>query len=80
MTVPYERIHIVINPASGKDEPILNVLNDVFHQYGVDWESSIKKQFGDATRFARQAAVAGFDLFAGYGWDGSQHEIANGLV
>ena len=80
MTVPYERIHIVINPASGKDEPILNVLNDVFHQYGVDWEASITKKYGDATRFARQAAEAGFDLVAGYGGDGTQHEIANGIL
>ncbi|MBK7179758.1 MAG: hypothetical protein IPH82_21695 [Chloroflexi bacterium] len=35
---PYKKIHIVINPASGKNEPIINVLNDVFHQYDdVDW-------------------------------------------
>ena len=80
MTAPYERIHVVINPASGKDEPILNVLNDVFHQHGVDWEASITKQYGDATRFARQAAEAGFDLVAGYGGDGTQHEIANGIL
>ena len=28
MSVPYKRIHIVINPASGKDEPILSIIND----------------------------------------------------
>ncbi len=27
---PYHRVHVIINPASGRDEPILNVLNDVF--------------------------------------------------
>ena len=27
---PYKKIHVVINPASGKDEPILNTINDVF--------------------------------------------------
>ncbi len=32
MSAPYKRIHVVINPASGKDAPIINVLNDVFHQ------------------------------------------------
>ena len=38
---PYRRIHVVVNPASGKDEPVLNVLNDVFHRHGVDWDVSI---------------------------------------
>jgi YegS/Rv2252/BmrU family lipid kinase len=32
------------------------------------------------TAFARQAAEAGFDLVAGYGGDGTQHEIANGVM
>ncbi len=78
--VPYKKIHVVVNPAAGKDEPILNVLNDVFHQYGVDWSVSITKKFGDATEQARQAAEAGADLVAGYGGDGTQHEIANGIL
>ena len=32
-----KRIHVVINPASGQDEPILNVLNDVFRQNKGEW-------------------------------------------
>jgi YegS/Rv2252/BmrU family lipid kinase len=79
-TVPYPRIHVVINPVSGKDEPIINVLNAVFHQYNIEWDISITKQYGDATRFARQAAESGYDLVAGYGGDGTQHEIANGVM
>ena len=78
--LPYPRIHVVINPVSGKDQPIINVLNDVFHQYGVEWEISITKKFGDATEFARKAAESGFDLVVGYGGDGTQHEIANGVM
>lgn len=77
---PYKKIHVVVNPAAGKDEPILNVLNDVFRQYGVDWSVSITKKFGDATEQARQAAENGADLVAGYGGDGTQHEIANGIL
>jgi YegS/Rv2252/BmrU family lipid kinase len=79
-SIPYEKIHIVINPAAGKDEPILNVLNDVFGQYGVDWSVSVTKKYGDAATFARQAAQEGADLVAGYGGDGTQHEIANALL
>jgi YegS/Rv2252/BmrU family lipid kinase len=80
-TAPYKKIHIVINPASGKNEPILNVLNDVFHQYDdVEWTISVTKKFGDATQQAREAAENGADLVAGYGGDGTQHEIANGIL
>lgn len=78
--VPYRRIHVVINPAAGKDEPVINVLNRVFGKYNIDWEVSITRKYGDATQFARQAAADGFDLVAGYGGDGTQHEIANGLM
>ena len=78
---PYKKIHVVINPASGKDEPVLNVLNDVFHQHeDIEWTISITKKYGDATEQAREAAQGGADLVAGYGGDGTQHEIANGIL
>ena len=80
MTAAYKKIHVVINPASGKDEPILNVLNDVFHQHGVDWDISVTKKYGDATQQAREAIAGGADLVAGYGGDGTQHEIANAVL
>ena len=73
------RILVVINPAAGKDEPILNTINDVFTQHDIDWGVSVTRKFGDATEFARQAAEDGFDVVAGYGGDGTQHEIANGI-
>lgn len=77
----YKKIHVVVNPASGKNEPILNVLNDVFRQYeDVEWSISVTKKFGDATEQAREAAQGGADLVAGYGGDGTQHEIANGIL
>ncbi len=78
--VPYPRIFVVINPAAGKDEPILNVLNDVFNTYGIEWDAKVTHKYGDATELARQAAEAGYDLVCGYGGDGTQHEIANGVM
>jgi diacylglycerol kinase (ATP) len=80
MVLPYKRIHVVINPAAGHDEPILHTLNSVFRPAGVDWDISITHKFGDATRLAREAAAAGVDLVAGYGGDGTQMEVANGLL
>ena len=78
--IPYPRIHVVVNPASGKDQPILNTLNDVFVKYGVDWSISVTKKYGDATDQARAALDQGVDLVVGYGGDGTQHEIANAVL
>ena len=77
---PYRRVHVVINPASGKDEPILNVLNDVFRAHDVTWDVSITHGYGDATRQARTAIADGVDLVTGYGGDGTRHEIANAVL
>jgi len=76
MTPPYPRIHVVINPASGRDQPILNTLNDAFVKHGVDWSVSITKRYGDAEAQARQAFAEGADLVAAYGGDGTQHEVS----
>jgi YegS/Rv2252/BmrU family lipid kinase len=78
--VPYKKIHVVINPASGSDEAILNTVNDVFYQHGVDWTVSVTKKYGDATEQAKAAIAAGADLVTGYGGDGTQHEIANAVL
>ena len=80
MTLPYPKVHVVINPAAGQDEPILNVLNHVFHPAGVEWDISLTHRSGDATRLAAEAAAAGVDLVAAYGGDGTQMEVANGLL
>ncbi|MBE2223030.1 MAG: diacylglycerol kinase family lipid kinase [Anaerolineae bacterium] len=76
----YKKIKVIINPAAGKDEPIINTLNDVFYKYGIDWDVSLTHKFGDATELAHAAAVSGeYDLVTGYGGDGTQMEIANGM-
>jgi YegS/Rv2252/BmrU family lipid kinase len=80
MTLPYRKVHVVINPAAGHDEPILNVLNHVFHPAGVEWDISLTHKSGDATRLAAEAAASGVDLVAAYGGDGTQMEVANGLL
>ena len=80
MAIPYQRIHVVVNPASGKDEPILNAFNHVFGHYGVAWSVSVTHKYGDATEQARDAIANGVDLVAGYGGDGTQHEVANAVL
>jgi diacylglycerol kinase (ATP) len=80
MTAPYPYIHIVINPASGKNQPMLNIINDVCRSHGVQWDATVTHKFGDATLQAQTAIAAGVDLVAGYGGDGTQHEIANAIL
>jgi diacylglycerol kinase (ATP) len=80
MTLPFKRIMAIVNPAAGHDEPILNVLNDVFHPAGVEWDIRITHKSGDATRLAKEAVELGYELVAGYGGDGTQMEVANGLL
>ncbi len=76
----YKKIKVIINPAAGRDEPIINTLNDVFYQHEVEWDVSLTHKFGDATELAQAAAASGeYDLVTGYGGDGTQMEIANGM-
>ncbi|MFN8484195.1 MAG: diacylglycerol kinase family protein [Anaerolineae bacterium] len=77
---PYKRIHAIINPAAGQDEPVLSALNRVFQAADVEWEIHVTKQSGDAERFAREAVAAGADCVAVYGGDGTQMEAARGLT
>ena len=78
--MPFERVHVVINPAAGQEEPILSIINSVFRGAGVDYDVSITKAAGDATMQARQAAEGGADVVAAYGGDGTVAEVASGLI
>jgi hypothetical protein len=77
---PFKRVHIIINPASGKAEPILNILNNAFKDTDVQWDVFITKKDGDAKQFAQDAVAAGVDAVAVYGGDGTVTEAANGLA
>lgn len=74
-----KRIHIIVNPASGKPEPVLSTLNHVFREAGVDWDLSITKESSDARKFALAAVDAGVDVVGAYGGDGTVMEVAHAL-
>lgn len=80
MNAPYERIHIIINPASGGDEPILNTMNDIFNEYGVSWDVSITKALGDGAAHAKEAIAKGAQAILAYGGDGTQLDVAEGMI
>jgi YegS/Rv2252/BmrU family lipid kinase len=74
------RIKVIINPAAGKAEPILSVLNDVFGPAGIEWDVAITHKSGDGLTAAREAAGNGYDLIGAYGGDGSVAEVVSGLA
>ena len=76
----FKRVHVIVNPASGKDQPILHALNSVFHTAGIDWDIYVTKAGGDARRLATEAVQAGADAVAVYGGDGTVAEVAAGLL
>lgn len=73
-------IHVVVNPAAGRPQPVLYTLNSVFRRFNIRWEISVTQRSGDAQRFARQAARSGVDVVAAYGGDGTVMEVACGLI
>ncbi len=75
-----KRVRVIINPAAGQDEPVLGILNSVFHPAGVEWDVAITLKAGDAKRFAQQAVEEGIEVVAVYGGDGTVAEVASGLI
>lgn len=73
-------IHVIINPAAGKDESILPVIHASMKEAGIQWEASVTQGAGDAIRFARAAVKKGIDALAVYGGDGTIMEAVGGLV
>lgn len=76
----FGRVHIIINPASGADEPVLKPLNTALNELGIDWDITITRGPGDAEQAARKAVDDGADVLAVYGGDGTVLDASCGLV
>lgn len=72
------RVQVIVNPASGRDEAILGVLNEVFTGAGYQWDLTLTTADGDTAELARQAAE-GADVVAAYGGDDTVTAVAAGL-
>jgi diacylglycerol kinase (ATP) len=75
-----KNIHIIINPAAGKKEAILPVIDAAMKEAGIKWEALVTHAAGDATRFARTAVKEKVDALAVYGGDGTLTEAISGLI
>ena len=74
-----KKVQVIINPAAGQPDTILNKLNAVFHEAGIHWDVSITHESGDATRLAKEAIEAGADVVCAYGGDGTVMEVAHAV-
>ncbi len=75
-----KNIHVIINPASGKKESILPIINTSMKEAGIKWEALITHQAGDAIQFAKAAVKEGIGALAVYGGDGTLMEAISGLI
>src|SRR5262245_17328766 len=76
-----QRVHMIINPASDQDRPILHVENRVFARYKIEWDATFTHRSGDATQFARELAKRNdIEMLMCYGGDGTIRDVVNGLV
>lgn len=73
-------IHIIINPASGRTEPILSIVNAAMKEAGIHWDVSITQEKGDGLKLAKAAAKHGPDIVGVYGGDGTTMEVISGLM
>jgi diacylglycerol kinase (ATP) len=74
----YTNIHIIVNPASGKEEPILSYLNTIFLYTGIHWEVSVTTPDREAFDIAR-SLIGKTELIVIYGGDGSIAEVGRAL-
>lgn len=73
-------IRIIINPAAGKGESTLSVLNLSMKEAGIEWHASITHEAGEAIKFAKAAVKERVDALAVYGGDGTLMEAISGLM
>jgi diacylglycerol kinase (ATP) len=75
-----KNIHIIINPASGKSEPILPIINETLKDSRIQWDVSVTKKDGDCERLAREWAKKKVNAILVYGGDGTIMEAVRGML
>ncbi|WP_295651598.1 diacylglycerol kinase family protein [uncultured Mucilaginibacter sp.] len=72
----FKNVHVIINPATGKTEPVLSFLNDAFK--GIKWEATVITPGLDAFSITKKL-IGKTELIVVYGGDGSLSEVAGAL-
>ncbi len=72
-------VALIINPASGKDYPILSVVNRFFRKHKIEWNVLVTKKALDAEKFTRREVRKRVDAIVVFGGDGTVMEVAHGV-
>jgi YegS/Rv2252/BmrU family lipid kinase len=75
----FQRVHIIVNPASGQNGLNLPELNKVLKDLEIDWEMFVTRKGGEARERAQQAVAAGVDAIVVFGGDGTILEVASSM-
>lgn len=73
-----KHIHFIINPASGKEEPILSFINRIFEDLDIAWDVTVTRKNTDVQALAK-SLIGKTDIIAVYGGDGTLTEMAAAL-
>jgi diacylglycerol kinase (ATP) len=74
----FKNIHFIVNPASGKEEPILTYLQRAFYEKQITWNVTVTHSDADAFNTAK-SLIGKTDLAVVYGGDGSITQVARAL-
>ncbi len=73
------KVHVIINPAAGSEEPVLFQMNSFFKKHDVDYQVSVTTLRHDAKELVRRVLDEELDAIIGYGGDGTIMSIADAL-
>jgi diacylglycerol kinase (ATP) len=71
----FKHITFIINPASGKQEPILSLINTAMEQFNYQWEVAVTTRSRTAGEIASDL-IGKTDLVIVYGGDGTVTDVA----
>ncbi len=74
----FKHIHFIINPASGKQEPILSFISQAFYNSDIKWDISVTQLDKSPGDIAKKL-IGKTDLIAVYGGDGCVTDTASAL-
>jgi diacylglycerol kinase (ATP) len=74
-----KHIFFIINPSSGKDEPVMDIINQVFSDEAQRIKTHVLKETEDLAEIVKQA-LKNADLIAVYGGDGTITQAAAALI
>jgi diacylglycerol kinase (ATP) len=79
---PVADVHVIVNPASGSGRARKRWpgISATLMEHGIDHEVSFTSGPNEATRIARELALAGTKTIVAVGGDGTVNEIINGMI